>query len=468
MSRIWIVRLLSGSAIIAALVVVGWFYLKSSRAREMSDPALARKDGRPIPVRTAIAEEADVDVVTGATCVTIPSFTTVIRIPPTGGLAVRYVPPVTDMVIKKVHVREGDYVRKGQPLFETDNEFFLKVLEQRKSAVVAAEAQLERAKASVAYNQKVRQKELESAESEVKFRTRDIDNRATIFSMESKLGRSNSSSRVEFHEAKSRNDQAEFDLDEGKRRLEWARDSMRIGPLQDKEELTRAVKDLDLARIDYEETRRGVERSVITSPIDGFIDGKSDIVPGQTVEVVRQLARVLQVDPIHVQVDFPQERLDSVRVGQKAEIVLDSFRGEKFIGTIIRTSAQVNPQLRIFPVIVELPNPDHRIRPGISGYARLNSEQRTVTVPTTALIQHGDRAMVFRVEEDRARLREVIVGAVVGEGRVAITSGLAPGEEVVVYHSNFYKHWGDITRLDAYLKDGDLVNTDWRRWTRRE
>jgi HlyD family secretion protein len=460
----WLRRALLGSAAVGAV----WFFLYASRAKGLADPAKARQEGRPLPVRTGYVEEKEVALTIGATAVTIPSFTSVIRIPPTGGLSVRYVPPVTDMVIKAVHVQDGAYVRKGQLLFETDNEFFLKVLEQRRSALVAAESQLQRAQLSVEYNRKVRQTELDSAESEVKFRAEDLVNRHKSFEVLVKLEPGRATSKFDYYDAKSRYEKAQFDLAEARRRLEWARDSMSIGPCQDKEELDRATKDLDLARIDLEETRRGVERSQIKSPIDGFIDGKFDIVPGQTVEITAALARVLQIDPIHVRLDCPQERMDEVFVGQKAEVVLDSFRGESFTGTVIRSSAQVNPQLRVFPVIVELSNPKHRIRPGISGFARLGGRNQAKTVPSAAVIQHGGKAMVFRVEDGRARLREVQTGPAVDGGLVTVTGGLARGDEVVVYFANFYRHWGDVTSLDAYLQDNDLVDVDWRKWARRD
>jgi multidrug efflux pump subunit AcrA (membrane-fusion protein) len=135
---------------------------------------------------------------------------------------------------------------------------------------------------------------------------------------------------------------------------------------------------------------------------------------------------------------------------------------------VLRSSAQVNPQLRVFPVIVELSNPKHRIRPGISGFARLRGRNQAKTVPSAAVIQHGGKAMVFRVEDGRARLREVQTGPAVDGGLVSVTGGLALGDQVVVYSGSFYRHWGEVTRLDAYLQDNDLVDVDWRKWARRD
>ena len=69
-------------------------------------------------------------------------------------------------------------------------------------------------------------------------------------------------------------------------------------------------------------------------------------VRGAVVEVNAALTQVLKLDPVHVRMDFPQERIDEVAVGQKAEVVLDSFPRETFTGTVARILPQVNPQLR--------------------------------------------------------------------------------------------------------------------------
>lgn len=451
-----------------ALVVVVWVFRQANRAKDETDVIAARREGRPIPVRTALVEEKEVEQVVGATALTMPSFTSVIRIPPSGGLAVRYVPPVTDMIMKTVSVQEGEYVQKGAPLFEANVEFFKKVVEQRESALRAAEAQLTRAQHSMLYNKMTREKEVRSAQTEVKFRTQDMENRKVPYEKLLKLIQGKGSNPLEVSDAKSKYDQARFDLDEAQRRLQWALEAVINGELQDEEELRRGIKDRDLAKIDLEETQGAVDRCSIRSPINGFVEGKIDVVAGQTVEITSPLCRVIQTDPIYVRVDFPQERMEDVQRGQRAEVSLDSFPGETFIGTVLRASAQVNPSTRSFPVIVSMSNSGNRIRTGISGFARFRKIKKTKMAPATAVIQHGDKAMAFRIENGRARLREIHVGRVVEPGIVEVLDGLAPGDEVVVYSSNFYRHYGDVSRNEGFLQDNDLVDADWRRWARRE
>jgi RND family efflux transporter MFP subunit len=257
-------------------------------------------------------------------------------------------------------------------------------------------------------------------------------------------------------------------LSEAERRLQRAREDLSVGPLQDKENLAKATRDLLGARNDVEQARREVEHCQVRSPLDGFIDNKVEVVPGQVLSGSSSLARIVQLNPIHVRVDFPQDRLEEVALGQKAEIVLDSFPQETFYGTVLRIAPIVNPQLRVFPVVVQVDNPGNRIKAGISGFVRLRAKRRTTVVPSAAVVQHGSKAMVFRVAEGRAQLCEIQTKHLVELGAIEVRQGLTPGDEVVVYFSNFYRHWHELTDRGCYLQDNDTVDTDWRKWARRD
>jgi multidrug efflux pump subunit AcrA (membrane-fusion protein) len=136
---------------------------------------------------------------------------------------------------------------------------------------------------------------------------------------------------------------------------------------------------------------------------------------------------------------------------------------------VAHIGARVSPDVRVFPVFLSMPNPKYRIRAGISGFARLQKKVKVRTLPAAAVLHAGDAAQVFCVEDGRAHIRPVKVGRTFADGTVEILDGVKPGDSVVLYQSNFYRHWsGDLGSKDAVLKDNDLVDVDWRRWTRRD
>jgi RND family efflux transporter MFP subunit len=209
-----------------------------------------------------------------------------------------------------------------------------------------------------------------------------------------------------------------------------------------------AQLELDLAKAD-------LEMCVVKSPIDGVADSVS-IVPEMRVPGGAQLAIIHQLDPILVQMDFPMERMDSLSVGETAEIVLDAYPQEKFTGRVTRILPVVSTKTRVLPVILEVPNPDNRIRAGISGFVRLECEKSPAkTVPSVAVIRKKGKAMVFCVEDSRARIREVRTGPLADEGSVAILAGLKADDEVIIHGQD-------------EVQEDDLVNVDWQQWARRE
>jgi Cu(I)/Ag(I) efflux system membrane fusion protein len=197
-----------------------------------------------------------------------------------------------------------------------------------------------------------------------------------------------------------------------------------------------------------------VDACAITSPIDGFVD-RVGVVPGEVVDVSAELTRVLKLDPIHVRMDFPEERIEEVSLGQTVDVTLDAFPAETLSGAVVRISPEVHPDLRVMPVMIEIPNPENRIKPGMNGFARLRLKKEATIVPAAAVIRRGSRAMVFRVEDGRARIREIQPGPLAGGGRLEVHAGLTPGQEIVIYGQQD-------------LAENDPVDVDWRNWARRE
>ncbi len=212
---------------------------------------------------------------------------------------------------------------------------------------------------------------------------------------------------------------------------------------------------VETAQLELDMAKADLDLCVVRTPIDGVVDSVN-VVPQMRVAGGSQLAVVHQLDPILVQMDFPMERMDSLSVGQTAEIVLDAFPQENFTGRVTRILPVVSTKTRVLPVIVEVANPENRIRAGISGFVRVQcGSASTTTVPTVAIMRKQTKAMVFCVEDSRARIREVRTGAVAGEGKVEILAGLDAGDEVIIYGQDS-------------VEENDLVNVNWQQWARRE
>jgi multidrug efflux pump subunit AcrA (membrane-fusion protein) len=276
----------------------------------------------------------------------------------------------TDAVIKGVHVREGDRVRSGQVLVELEGAHLQKLVKQREGELAVAEMEWERINRAVSFNPKARELDLASAEAYCRFRTEDLDTRRKEFETYDKLIRSQAAREFEYFDAKSKYAQAHYYLTEAKRRLEMVQEALELGPIQDKLDTARAfhVRESAIQALDL--ARRRLADCQIRSPLDGLVD-RIEVSRGQMVSSNQTLTQILQIDPIHVHAAVPVSNLASMGPGRQADLVFAGIAGEHFTGNVLNISPQSDPQTQTIGVILEVPNPQLRLRSILQSRVRI-------------------------------------------------------------------------------------------------
>jgi len=171
--------------------------------------------------------------------------------------------------------------------------------------------------------------------------------------------------------------------------------------------------DLDSARTAYESANAGVQQSTaalnqsltnlkytkIISPIDGVVvDREYDI--GQTVAASFSAPTLFSIaqdmTKMQVQADVDQSDIGRIAVGQTARFTVDSYPDQEFRGRIsqIRLNATVSQNVVTYPVIIEVPNPDEKLRPKMTANVTIDvaSVQDVLRIPNSALRFKPDTA----------------------------------------------------------------------------
>jgi Cu(I)/Ag(I) efflux system membrane fusion protein len=170
----------------------------------------------------------------------------------------------------------------------------------------------------------------------------------------------------------------------------------------------------------------------LTSPIGGVLQ-ELNVRLGMSVAAGETLARVNGLNNVWLAMAVPEAQAASIAVGQAVVARLPAFPGRPFEGEVSAILPQTNADSRTVRVRVELPNPDQRLRPGLTAHVTLNqrSADSVLSVPSEAVIRTGRRSLVM-VAEDAGRYRPVEVQT--GQesaGNTEIIKGLEEGQKVV-------------------------------------
>ncbi|PDT76534.1 efflux RND transporter periplasmic adaptor subunit [Sinorhizobium sp. BJ1] len=179
---------------------------------------------------------------------------------------------------------------------------------------------------------------------------------------------------------------------------------------------------------------RAVPKSIAyLSPGDGVVLERN-ATTGMMAEAGDVLFRIADTSRVWVIADVPEYDAAAIRKGAPATVSVRNLPGKMFEGTVDLIYPEVQAQTRTAKVRVELSNADGLLLANMYAEVEIASGEPdpVVAVPNSAVIDTGDRQLVFVDKGDgRFEPRDVALGAR-GDDRTEITKGIEAGEKIVV------------------------------------
>lgn len=208
-----------------------------------------------------------------------------------------------------------------------------------------------------------------------------------------------------------------------------------------------AKQDVDVAEAATQGAKHLVDQRMalrdytkVRAPYAGIITARfAD--PGALIQIATAssagaipLFTIMDLDTVRVYTNVPQDDSPWVVPGTtKASVIVKGLEGRSFTGTVTRSTLALDPSTRSLLVEIDLPNPDHALRPGTFVEVSLGLREipDALVLPPQAVISGPKGKSVFIVEASRAKSVPVQTG--ISDGRwIEVTSGLSGDEEVVV------------------------------------
>jgi multidrug efflux system membrane fusion protein len=305
-------------------------------------------------------------------------------------------------VLNKVHFQEGDYVKKGDPLFSIDPRPLQAQLMQAQANLAKNNAQLRQAEANLARDIAQEQYALAQAARYAKLMQEGV-----ISKEQSEQTRTNA-------------------------------DAISQAVSADKAAIESVKAETGATQATVDNIRLLLEYTEIHSPIDGrtgnLMVKQGNVVNANTVD----LMTINEVEPIYVTFSLPESQLPMVkkymaRGKLPVTVIPQDDETARESGLLTFVDNNVDMGTGTIKLKGTFPNKEHKLWPGqfVRVSLRLTTQNNALVVPNQAVQTGQSGEFVFVVKDDRTVESRPVVTGVRADQDLVVDKGLEFGETVV-------------------------------------
>lgn len=223
--------------------------------------------------------------------------------------------------------------------------------------------------------------------------------------------------------------QTKFQLDNQQIEFERIDELYKVGGAS-KSEWDAAKMTLDVRRTAYDNL---LENTSLLSPINGVVTARN-YDNGDMYSSGTPVLTVEQITPVKLMINVSEGYFTKVKKGSTVAVKVDVYGDEEFEGKISLIYPTIDAATRTFPIEVQLPNRDQRVRPGMFARVILNfGTQEHVVVPDMAIVKRagsGDR-YVYVYKDGKVSYNKVELGRRMAT-EYELVSGVDNNSQVVI------------------------------------
>lgn len=215
-----------------------------------------------------------------------------------------------------------------------------------------------------------------------------------------------------------------------------------------------AVAHVRQARARLIQAEKQLADTRLIAPFRGTVEAHH-VKPGEQVLPGAPVARIVHTAAVTVRAGVPERYAGQVVEGSPVSV--HALTHGTTVDAVVRFAGRtVHPENRTFPVEVDLPNPDQRLKPEMVVRLRVVRAVHSdaIVIPLAAVVRDADGPVVYVAAEAEhalvAERRGVALGPASNE-QVVVTAGLDAGDRVVVRGQN-------------HLAAGDMLHVVGRRF----
>lgn len=200
---------------------------------------------------------------------------------------------------------------------------------------------------------------------------------------------------------------------------------------------------------EVDRARTNLGYTMIYSPIDGVVLNRA-VDEGQTVAASFNTPTLFTIaqdlTKMQVVANVDEADIGKIKEGQEVSFTVDAYPDDKFSGTVsqVRLLAVTNSNVVTYSVVIAAPNPDLKLKPGLTAsiIAYTEKADSVLTIPAKALRFKPDSSLLAKwpkpempsvwIEDSKGLHPVKVETGLTDETNTEIKSGLKQGDKVVV------------------------------------
>ncbi len=176
----------------------------------------------------------------------------------------------------------------------------------------------------------------------------------------------------------------------------------------------------------------------VYAPFDGVITARNtdigDLInSGSSTAAKTDLFHIAQPGKLRVYVNVPEEYSRGIKVGMTADLTLAEFPDRKFQGKVVRTADDINVATRTLLIEIDVDNPTGTLLTGSYAevHLKIPTAHSTFLLPVNTLLFRTEGLRVGVVRDGKVMLTAVTPGHDFGD-QIEIVSGLKPNDQIII------------------------------------
>lgn len=193
---------------------------------------------------------------------------------------------------------------------------------------------------------------------------------------------------------------------------------------------------VEAARAQVLDAEAKLNKTFIAAPFDGVLT-KVEAEAGETVAANQLVVSLISDDVFQIESFVPEINIALLKVDDVARVTLDAYGENTFFPAVVSAldpAETIRDGVSTYRAVLEFTEDDDRVKAGMTANVVITTaEKENVIAVPQGIVESKNGKQFVPVREDGVTvLREVTTGLISSSGTLEITSGLNPGDVVVL------------------------------------